>query len=77
MANLKSSKPKLSDRAQMAGVEYSGEKVIVYAWVNDEATLRKAGAKTDHYSLFRSMLKAGDPPWTIEQLMARASELKG
>jgi toxin YhaV len=51
-------------------------KVIVYAWVNDERTLRKAGAKTDPYRVFRDLLEAGDPPATMEQLLARARELK-
>jgi toxin YhaV len=54
----------------------SKEKVIVYAWINDEGTLRKAGSKNDPYAIFRGMLEAGDPPRTMEQLMARASELK-
>lgn len=54
----------------------SKEKVIIYAWVNDDRTLRKAGSKTDPYSVFRGMLEAGDPPSSMEQLMARASELK-
>lgn len=52
------------------------EKVIIYAWVNDERTLRKAGSKTDPYSVFRGMLEAGDPPSTIEDLLQRAKELK-
>jgi toxin YhaV len=54
----------------------SKEKVIIYAWMNDERTLRKAGAKTDPYRLFREMLEAGDPPPTMEALLARARELK-
>src|SRR5271170_807154 len=54
----------------------SKEKVIVYAWVNDERTLRKAGSKSDPYSVFRAMLEAGDPPVTMEQLLARAKEMK-
>ena len=40
----------------------SQEKVIVYAWVNDEDTLRKAGSRTDPYTVFRAMLNAGNPP---------------
>lgn len=55
----------------------SKEKVIVYAWVNDEETLRKSGSKTDPYRVFRAMLEAGDPPATMEQLLKRASEWKG
>lgn len=51
------------------------EKVIVYAWVNDEKTLRKSGAKTDPYTLFRGMLESGDPPSGFEDLLRRAREL--
>lgn len=40
----------------------SKSKIIVYAWVNDEATLRKEGAPTDPYAVFRARLVAGDPP---------------
>jgi toxin YhaV len=50
----------------------SKEKVIVYAWGNDEATLRKAGARTDPYAVFQGMLEAGDPPDTIAELIARS-----
>ena len=55
----------------------SKEKVIVYAWVNDERTLRKSGSKTDPHSVFRSLLESGDPPNTMEQLLKRAKEMKG
>lgn len=51
------------------------EKVIVYVWVNDESTLRKAGSKTDVYAVFRSMLDAGDPPRTLEGLLKRTKEI--
>jgi toxin YhaV len=54
----------------------SKEKVIIYAWVNDEDTLRKSGSRTDPYGLFRAMLEAGDPPTSMEQLLARAKEIK-
>ena len=47
----------------------SRDRVIIYAWVNDESTLRKAGSKTDPYHVFRAMLEAGDPPNTVEQLL--------
>ena len=30
--------------------------MIIYAWVNGEGSLRKAGAKTDPYTIFQSML---------------------
>jgi toxin YhaV len=54
----------------------SREKVIIYAWVNDERTLRKAGSRIDPYRVFRAMLEAGDPPKTVDQLLKRATEVK-
>jgi toxin YhaV len=54
----------------------SREKVIIYAWVDDERTLRKSGSRTDPYRVFRAMLEAGDPPNTLEQLIVRAKEIK-
>lgn len=54
----------------------SKTKVIVYAWMSDEDTLRKSGSKTDPYRVFHDLLKAGDPPATMEQLLTRARELK-
>jgi toxin YhaV len=36
--------------------------VIIYAWVNDENTLRKAGGATDPYNVFSNMLRTGRPP---------------
>ena len=52
------------------------DKVIVYVWVNDESTLRKAGSKTDPYAVFKSMLAAGDPPGSLETLLKRAKEVR-
>jgi toxin YhaV len=54
----------------------SQEKVIVYAWVNDENTLRKAGSRSDPYSVFRAMLNAGSPPNTMAELLAVSSRLE-
>jgi toxin YhaV len=54
----------------------SREKIIIYAWVNDERTLRKSGSSTDPYRVFRAMLEAGDPPNAMEQLLVRAKEMK-
>jgi toxin YhaV len=53
------------------------DRLIVYVWVNDELTLRKAGSKTDAYAVFKSMLNAGDPPHTLEALLKRAKEMRG
>jgi toxin YhaV len=53
------------------------DRLIVYVWINDESTLRKAGSKTDAYSVFKSMLNAGDPPRKLEALLRRAKEMGG
>jgi toxin YhaV len=53
----------------------SKEKVIVYAWMNDEGTLRKRGAKTDPYAIFQALLQAGDPPQSMQELLKRSREL--
>ena len=47
----------------------SQHRIIVYTWLNDEKTLRKAGAKTDPYIIFQSMLKSGNPPQDFDQLL--------
>lgn len=40
----------------------SRSRIIVYAWVNDERTLRQSGAKSDPYEVFRRKLESGSPP---------------
>ncbi|MGH8673839.1 MAG: type II toxin-antitoxin system YhaV family toxin [Burkholderiales bacterium] len=50
-------------------------KIIVYAWLNDEATLRKTGAKTDVYAVFRRMLARGEVPSDIQDLTKRSRDL--
>jgi toxin YhaV len=48
----------------------STAKVIVYAWVNDEQTLRSAGSKSDPYAVFQKMLGRGNPPDNWAALVA-------
>ena len=50
-------------------------KIIIFAWVNDETTLRTYGAKSDAYAVFARMLDKGNPPddWPA-LLIAAASE---
>ena len=38
------------------------QKIIIYAWVNDEDTKRTYGSKNDAYAVFRKMLDNGNPP---------------
>jgi len=40
----------------------SKAKVIIFAWVNDEHTLRSAGGKSDPYTIFQKRLESGNPP---------------
>lgn len=40
----------------------SRAKVIVFAWVNDERTLRSANSQSDPYAVFQKMLGRGNPP---------------
>jgi toxin YhaV len=54
----------------------SDAKTIIYAWLNDEATLRKEGAKTDVYAVFESMLAKGKPPTTWDELIKMVTPLK-
>jgi toxin YhaV len=51
----------------------SAQKVIIFAWVNDETTLRAYGAKTDAYKVFKSMLDDGNPPDDWDELYKAAS----
>ena len=49
-------------------------KVIVYAWVNDQSTLRASGSRTDPYAVFARMLSRGNPPDDWASLMKAAKE---
>jgi len=55
---------------------HSDPKVIVYAWLNDEATLRQQGAHTDPYVVFRKMLERGRPPTTWNELLEQSKPLQ-
>lgn len=57
------------------------DRVIIYAWVNDDDTLRAYSSKSDAYATFEKMLASGHPPDDWKKLMAavvagdRAQEL--
>ena len=40
----------------------SRTRIIIFAWVNDEHTLRASGSKSDPYIVFQRMLERGHPP---------------
>jgi toxin YhaV len=50
-------------------------KIIVFAWVNDDATKRAYESKTDAYSVFRAMLERGTPPDDWMALVAESPPL--
>ena len=52
----------------------STARIVVYAWVNDRDTLRKAGAATDPYAVFARMLAQGNPPDTWPALLEAAQD---
>lgn len=55
----------------------STAKIIIYAWVNDEHTLRSSGSRTDPYAVFQKMLSRGHPPDGWASLLAASqSDLK-
>jgi toxin YhaV len=47
-------------------------RVIVFAWVNDEGTLRAHESDDDAYRVFRRMLEGGCPPDGWDTLLAEA-----
>lgn len=47
--------------------------IIIYVWLNDELSLRKEGAKTDVYALFKKMLAKGEVPNSVSELLANAN----
>lgn len=49
-------------------------RVIVFAWVNDEDTLRAYESRDDAYRVFRKMLDSGCPPDDWNRLLAAASK---
>jgi toxin YhaV len=51
----------------------SAGRIIVYAWVNDENSLRTYGSSEDAYAVFAKMLNAGNPPDSFDSLVAAAS----
>ena len=50
----------------------SQAKTIVFAWVNDEQTLRSAGSQSDPYRVLKRMLERGNPPGSWSELVAES-----
>jgi len=50
------------------------EKIIIYAWVNDENCKRKYNSKTDAYKVFETMFNSGNPPGNWDKLLSEVKE---
>jgi len=50
-------------------------KIIVYAWVNDETTIRAYNQKSDAYHIFKKMLKNGHPPNDWDDLIQASKKM--
>jgi toxin YhaV len=48
--------------------------IIVFAWVNDEQTLRSSGSKSDPYAVFQKMLEQGNPPDDWDSLIKASQQ---
>lgn len=53
----------------------STTRIIIFAWVNDEKSLRSSGSKSDPYAVFQKTLQQGHPPndWPRSYRPARQS----
>lgn len=67
---------KLHERYRLFFRFSSKHKIIIYAWINDESSLRKAGSKSDPYARFRAMLERGNPPNSFEDLLKTSHPLQ-
>ena len=62
---------KIGQRFQLFFRFDTRSRIIIFAWVHDEHTLRSSGAKTDPYVVFQKMLKSGHPPDDWDALHTR------
>ena len=56
---------------------HSASKTIIYVWLNDDKTLRKAGASTDVYTVFAGMLATGKPPTDWDDVLRACRSWSG
>jgi toxin YhaV len=53
---------------------HAQSRVIVYAWVNDDTTLRAYDSRSDAYRVFKGMLEDGNPPDDWNALLVAAQK---
>lgn len=51
---------------------HAAQRIIVYAWVNDEDSKRAYDSSDDAYRVFRRMLDGGNPPEDWDSLLTEA-----
>lgn len=54
---------------------HSPSRTIVFAWLNDEGSLRARGSRDDVYRTFKRMLERGNPPSDWSALVKRSGHL--
>lgn len=54
----------------------SQERQVIFVWLNDERTLRKAGASSDVYNVFKRMLEKGDVPSRLKELLTASIKIQ-
>ena len=52
-------------------------RLLVYAWVNDDSTLRAYERDDDAYAVFQKMLRRGHPPDDWDELLSEAKAEQG
>lgn len=66
---------KIGERFRLFFRYHSDPKTIVFAWLNDEGTLRTRGGRSDVYEVFKGMLEKGKPPSTWAKLISECKRL--
>lgn len=56
---------------------HAESRVIIFAWVNDDTTLRAYDSRTDAYRVFKGMLEDGNPPSDWKALLASVQKTSG
>ena len=56
---------------------HAESRIIIFAWVNDDTTLRAYDSRTDAYRVFKGMLEDGDPPSDWKALLASVQSASG
>jgi len=67
---------KFHDRYRLFYRFSAQHKIIVYALVNDDESLRRARSKTDPYAVFKAMLESGNLPNSFADLLQASSEMR-